>query len=130
MIMRLRRSKDFNCRPIASQYGCHFNTAANCGAPPPPVNGFLQSYNNTTEGSVVVFQCEPGFVLEEGMRAVCGSNGQWSPKSPVAPPLHPHPHPHRHPYSLQVLQQIPLDLVRVNFCCCQILVQTYMNSQL
>ena len=34
--------------------------------------------------------------------------------SPVAPPIHPQPH--RHPYSLQVLQQIPLDLVRVKFC--------------
>ena len=34
---------------------------ADCGAPPPLVNGFLQSYTNTTEGSVVVFQCDSGF---------------------------------------------------------------------
>ena len=54
--------------------------AADCGAPPPPVSGsLLQPYTNTTEGSVVVFQCDPGFVPEGEMTAVCGSDGQWSP---------------------------------------------------
>ena len=54
--------------------------AANCGAPPPPVNGsLLQPHTNTTEGSVVVFQCDPGFVPEGEMTAVCGSDGQWTP---------------------------------------------------
>ena len=56
--------------------------AADCGAPPPPVNRFLvQPDTNTTEGSVVVFQYDPGFVPgpEGEMTAVCGSDGQWSP---------------------------------------------------
>ena len=57
----------------------HFNTAADCGAPTPPVNGFQQSYANTTRGSVVVFQCNPGFVPEGVMTAVCGRDGQWTP---------------------------------------------------
>ena len=52
---------------------------ADCGAPPPPVNGFLQPHTNTTEGSVVVFQCDLGFVPEGEMTAVCGSDGQWTP---------------------------------------------------
>ena len=52
---------------------------ADCGAPPPPVNGFLQSYTNTTEGSVVVFWCNPGFVPGGEMTAVCGSDSQWTP---------------------------------------------------
>ena len=39
----------------------------------------MQSYTNTTEGSVVVFQCELGFVPEGEMTAVCGSDGQWDP---------------------------------------------------
>ena len=54
--------------------------AADCGAPPPPVNGDLvQPDTNTTEGSVVVFQCDPGFVPEGVMTAVCAGDGQWTP---------------------------------------------------
>ena len=67
-------------RLIVSHCDSHFNPAADCGAPPPPVNGsLLQPDTNTTEGSVVVFQCDPGFVPEGVMTAVCGSDAQWSP---------------------------------------------------
>ena len=53
---------------------------ADCGVPPPPVNGFLlQPHTNTTEGLVVVFQCDLGFVPEGEMTAVCGRDGQWTP---------------------------------------------------
>ena len=56
------------------------NPTVDCGTPPPPVNGsFLQPHTNTTEGSVVVFQCEPGFVPKGVMTAVCGRDGQWTP---------------------------------------------------
>ena len=53
--------------------------AADCGAPPSPVSRSVQPHTNTTEGSVVVFQCNPGFVPEGEMTAVCGSDGQWTP---------------------------------------------------
>ena len=53
---------------------------ADCGAPPSPVKGsLLQPHTNTTEGSVAVFQCDPGFVPEGMMTAVCGSDSQWTP---------------------------------------------------
>ena len=55
------------------------NPTVDCGAPPPPVNGFLQSHANTTEGSVAGFHCDPGFVPEGEITALCGSNGQWNP---------------------------------------------------
>ena len=62
------------------QHDSYFNPTADCGAPPHPVNGsFLQPHTNTTVGSVVVFQCDPGFVPEGEMTAVCGSDGQWVP---------------------------------------------------
>ena len=62
------------------QHDSYFNPTADCGTPPPPVNGsFLQHHTNTTEGSVVVFQCDPGFVPEGEMTAVCDSDGQWVP---------------------------------------------------
>ena len=68
------------CRLIASHCNSHFNPTADCGAPSPPVNGsLLQPYTNTTESSVVVFQCDSGFVPEGEMTAVCGSDGQWTP---------------------------------------------------
>ena len=66
------------CDNLAIVTVMHFNPAADCGALPPPVNeSLLQPHTNTTEGSVVVFQCEPGFVPEGVMTAVCGNNGQW-----------------------------------------------------
>ena len=60
--------------------GYCFNSTADCGAPPPPFNGsLLQPHTNTTEGSVVMFQCDPGFVPEGVITAVCDSGGQWTP---------------------------------------------------
>ena len=60
--------------------GYCFNSIADCGAPPPPVNGsLLQAHTNTTDGSVVVFQCDPGFVPEGMMTAECGRDGRWTP---------------------------------------------------
>ena len=61
------------------------NTTAAFGVPPPPVNGFLQPHTNTTEGSAALFQCDPGFVPEGEMTAVCGRDGQWTLVSPAAP---------------------------------------------
>ena len=60
--------------------GYCFNSTVDCGAPPPPVNGsLLQPHTNTTDGSTVVFQCEPGFVPEGVMTAECGRDGRWTP---------------------------------------------------
>ena len=64
---------------VPSHCDSHFNITVDCGAPPPPVNGFLQLCMNTTEGSVVVFWCNPGFVPGGVMAAVCGSDSQWTP---------------------------------------------------
>ena len=57
----------------------HFNPTADCGPPPSLTNGSLQPHTNTTEDSVVVFQCDPGFVPEGEMTAVCERDGQWTP---------------------------------------------------
>ena len=56
------------------------NPTADCGPLPLPISGsLLQPHTNTTEGSMVVFQCDPGFVPEGEMTAVCGRDGQWNP---------------------------------------------------
>ena len=49
-----------------------------CSSPVAPWNGSLESFTNTTEGSEVLYSCNPGLVPEGKMRAVCTRNG-WSP---------------------------------------------------
>ena len=53
--------------------------AANCGVPAPPDNGTIVNYTSTLEGSVVNYQCNPGFGPLGEMSAVCAANGSWSP---------------------------------------------------
>ena len=51
----------------------------NCGNPTSPGSGYLEAYENTTEGAMIFFRCEPGFNPAGRMRAVCGSDGRWIP---------------------------------------------------
>ena len=51
----------------------------NCSEPTVPRNGSIGTYQNTTEGAVIVFRCNPGFVPAGNMTAVCASDGRWSP---------------------------------------------------
>ena len=46
-----------------------------CSPPNIPRNGSLESYTDTTEGSVVFYSCDSS---QQWMRAVCTENG-WSP---------------------------------------------------
>ena len=57
----------------------HSFTIANCGTPTSPGSGYLEAYENTTEGAMIFFRCEPGFIPAEKMRAVCGADGRWIP---------------------------------------------------
>ena len=53
---------------------------ANCGDPTVPTNGSIYgAYQNTTEGTVIEFGCDPGFVPTENMTPVCASDGRWIP---------------------------------------------------
>ena len=50
-----------------------------CGQPVTPDNGSTEAYQNTTEGAEIFFRCNPGFVPAGRMRAVCASDGRWTP---------------------------------------------------
>ena len=52
---------------------------ANCGDPTVPTNGSIGEYQNTTEGTVIMFGCDPGFVPAGNTTAVCASDGRWIP---------------------------------------------------
>ena len=51
----------------------------NCSDPTFPTNGSSAPYQNTTEGAEIFFWCNPGFVPAGRMRAVCGTDGRWTP---------------------------------------------------
>ena len=54
--------------------------SANCKLPEEPLHGFVLNYCNeaTIEGSVIIFQCDPGFSPVAEMTVICNSSGQWS----------------------------------------------------
>ena len=56
----------------------HLTSSVDCGEPLPPPTGTLESYTNTTQGSVVFYSCVQGLAPEGRMRAVCTENG-WNP---------------------------------------------------
>jgi len=57
------------------------HTLIDCGSPPAPRNGSLESFTSTTEGSVVFYSCDPGLVPVGRMMSVCTGSG-WNPDLP------------------------------------------------
>ena len=51
----------------------------NCSDPATPRNGFIQPYQNTTEGAEIFFRCNSQFVPNTTMMAVCGADARWNP---------------------------------------------------
>ena len=46
------------------------------------MNGFIDPYQNTTEGAEISFRCNPMFIPSTRMTATCTScefNGKWTP---------------------------------------------------
>ncbi|XP_078532770.1 sushi domain-containing protein 1 isoform X2 [Lissotriton helveticus] len=72
--------------------------AVECGTPPSYPNASAGPYSNTTYGSVVVYECQNGYLAEsENHTAVCNGRGRWEGADPVcreidcgAPPVIPH----------------------------------------
>jgi len=93
-------------------------TSVDCGPPLAPRNGSLESYTNTTEGSVVFYSCDPGFGPEHRMMSVWTGTG-WSPN------------PGALNCSLGMLQwwfvQVPAQLFG---CCVQNMCNMYMYTTL
>ena len=56
-----------------------FLSPVNCSNPTLSTNGFIEAYHNTTEDAEIYFRCNTEFVPAQRMRAVCASNGRWTP---------------------------------------------------
>ncbi len=51
-----------------------------CNLPALPLNGALLNTNtNLIEGSVITFQCDPGFSMVGAATATCNNSGLWDP---------------------------------------------------
>ena len=60
---------------------CYFLASAiDCGAPSFPSGVTVEPFSRTTVGSEIAYQCQSGFLPEEGRRtSVCGGDGRWNP---------------------------------------------------
>jgi len=56
--------------------------AVDCGDPGTPANG-VRSLTTTTLGSVVLYECNRGFVLDGSSSRLCQATGVWSGLLPV-----------------------------------------------
>ena len=60
-----------------------YNTyIVSCVLPAPPLNGTLLNNSQNTdliEGSVITFQCDPGFALVGAGTVTCNNSGLWDP---------------------------------------------------
>ena len=54
-------------------------TAVDCGAPQPPLNGTVDTYSSTTEGSSITYHCNMGLFPVNKLVSVCSCTGQWTP---------------------------------------------------
>ena len=62
-------------------YMCIYLSGVDCEKPDTPSNGGV-SYTITTEGSTIVYSCDPGFVLCGDENRTCLSTGMWSGSVP------------------------------------------------
>ncbi len=56
--------------------------SVSCVLPVPPLNGTLLNTSQNTnlvEGSVITFQCDPGFSLVGAVTVTCNNSGLWDP---------------------------------------------------
>ena len=51
----------------------------NCSTPTTNPNVTFDPYQSTTEGSVISYQCRPGFIPEGSAMSVCGADRRWIP---------------------------------------------------
>lgn len=58
-----------------------YDALADCGIPDVPNNGMV-SYNSTVEGSMAVYMCDEGYILEGVIQRTCEESGQWSGNVP------------------------------------------------
>ena len=50
-----------------------------CSLPSAGSNVTFEPYTSSAVGSVISYQCRPGFIPEGRVMSVCGGDGRWNP---------------------------------------------------
>ena len=53
--------------------------SVSCGTPTFADHADVESFNSTTVGSEIAYQCQSGLVPEGRMTSVCREDGRWNP---------------------------------------------------
>ena len=64
---------------VLSQISFYFHVVG-CSPPPPPVNGRISEHNSGGVGAMLTFQCDTGYMPQEGGVSTCKSNTSWIPR--------------------------------------------------
>ncbi len=56
-----------------------FFIIVSCGVPAPPRNGYIETYNSTTVGAQIAFQCNQSYLPLPVVTAICDESGMWMP---------------------------------------------------
>ncbi|KAH3725895.1 hypothetical protein DPMN_051748 [Dreissena polymorpha] len=59
------------------------NFSSDCGAPPAPTNGIVDTSEDTTYQSVVSYSCKAGFVLNGIIERTCLADRTWTNEAPT-----------------------------------------------
>lgn len=70
------------CMETGNWDGLPFCRRINCGLPLTPDNGRTYFYN-TVFGSIVIYQCDAGHVLDGNRSSMCEIDGNWSNAPPI-----------------------------------------------
>lgn len=53
--------------------------SVDCGPPISPINGNLEYYPDTKQGTNVTFSCNEGYIPTRAINATCNHYGLWDP---------------------------------------------------
>ena len=64
---------------------CKCIAVVDCGIPPNPPNGYVDTSTGTVFNSLAMYSCDVGYMLVGNSLSVCGPDGMWSPGTPSCP---------------------------------------------
>ncbi len=82
---RARKLLFYACIPIFNAFFFMYLVLSDCGPPTTPENGSVEIFPNTECGSIAMYSCVRGFLLEGEMVQTCQRDGQWSNQTPHCP---------------------------------------------
>ena len=61
---------------------CKCITVVDCGLPPNPPHGDVDTSSGTVFNSLAMYSCDVGYILDGNSLSVCGPDGMWGRGTP------------------------------------------------